>query len=393
MSENRRGVDVRQLLVGLAIQIVVAVILLRVPFIKDALLLLNEVVVAIETATTAGTTLVFGHLGGDTPPFVMNENASLYIFAFRVLPQILVFSVLVAVLWHWRVLHYVVRAFAWALRRTLGVGGAVGVAASSSVFLGMVESPLVIRAYLMSISRSELFIVMTCGMSTVAGSIMVLYANLLEPIVPGALGHVVTASIVNVIGAVVVARVMVPDSGEGVDGDVADSLSYDGTMDAITRGTSDGLRLVANVGSMVIVLVALIALINYLISGIVIGGESISLERIAGWFLAPIAWLMGVAWVDAQVAGTLLGTKVILNELIAYIQFGGMGDSLQENTRIVLTYALCGFANFSSLGILIGGVSAIVPDRKPDLFSLGPKALVSGTIVACITGTIAGLVS
>ncbi len=393
ISEDRRGVDVRRLAIGLAIQIAVAVVLLRVPFIKDGLLVLNQLVVAIETATTAGTSLVFGFLGGETPPFVMNENANLYIFAFRVLPQILVFSVLVAILWYWRVLHYVVRGFAWALRRTLGVGGAVGVAASSSVFLGMVESPLVIRAYLAHLSRSELFTVMTCGMSTVAGSIMVLYANLLEPIVPGALGHVVTASIVNVFGAVVVARVMVPDTGVGLDGDVADSLVYNGTMDAITRGTSDGLRLVANVGSMVIVLVALVALVNYVISGIVVGGEPISLERIAGWFLSPIAWLMGVDWVDAQVAGTLLGTKVILNELIAYIQFGALGDSLSENTRIVMTYALCGFANFSSIGILIGGVSAMAPERKPDLFSLGPKALVSGTIVACITGTIAGLVS
>ncbi len=395
-GERRREIRYLQVLAGLAVQVALAFALLNIPQVRDALLLLNHVVLAIETATTAGTSLMFGFLGGDAAPFLFVEGSSeatLKIFAFRILPQILVFSVIVAVLWYWRVLPLVIRGFAWALKKTLGVGGAVGVAAATSVFLGLVESPLVIRAYLKSLSRSEFFVVITCGMSTVAGSIMVLYATVLSPVIDGALGHVLIASVINVIGAVVVARVMVPEDAAGVSGDLADALRYESIMDAVSRGTMDGLRLVANVGAMVIVLVSLVALLNYVLGVATVAGEPLALERMAGWVFAPIAWLMGVPWAEASQAGALLGTKVILNELIAYLQFAASGADFSPQTRVILTYALCGFANFGSLGILIGGVSALVPDRRGELLRLGPRALLAGTIVACLTGAIAGLVT
>ena len=394
-SERRREVRYGQAAVGLAVQVALAFVLLKVPVVREGLLTLNHIVYAMEAATTAGTKMMFGFLGGDAPPFAFAEGETSLapIFAFRILPQILLFSVVVAVLWYWRVLPWLIRGFAWALKKTLGLGGAVGVAAASSVFLGMVESPLVIRAYLMRLSRAEFFMVMTCGMSTVAGSIMVLYATVLAPVVDGALGHVLIASVINVIGAIVVARILVPEQETATLEEDADSLKYNGVMDAISRGTIDGLRLVANVGSMVVVLVSLVALGNYMLNVITVFDAPLALERITGWIFAPVAWLMGVPWAEASAAGALLGTKVILNELIAYLQFAATGDALSTQTRMILTYALCGFANFGSLGILIGGVSALVPDRRGELLRLGPRALVAGTLVACLTGTIAGLVT
>ncbi|MCZ6889851.1 MAG: nucleoside:proton symporter [Gammaproteobacteria bacterium] len=394
LSEGRKKVQGLPILLGIGFQFAVAFALLRLPLAREMLLLLNHVVDAIETATTVGTSFVFGFLGGGDLPFELTTESAPYIFAFRILPQILIFSVLVALFWYWKILPAVIRAFSWALQRTLGVGGAVGVAASASVFLGMVEAPLVIRAYLKNLSRSEFFVVMTCGMSTVAGSIMVLYANVLGPVVDGALGHILTASMVNVLGAVVVARIMIPEDTRTDIGDLADALGYESTMDAISRGTLDGLRLVANVGSMLIVLVSLIALVNFVLSPILIGEAPLTLERALGWMFAPIAWLMGIPWGDAQIAGTLLGTKVILNELVAFIQLGAMPlEDLSDRSRLIMTYALCGFANFGSLGILIGGISALVPERRSELLRIAPKSLISGTIVNCMTGAIVGVVT
>jgi len=237
-----------------------------------------------------------------------------------------------------------------------------------------------------------LFVVMTCGMSTVAGSIMVLYANVLTPVIDGAIGHVLTASVINVVGAVLVSRVLIPEEQITEGGDLADALSYESSMDAVARGTMDGVRLVVNVGAMVIVLMSLVGLVNYMLGNFMVSGEPLTLQWIVGWAFAPIAWIMGIDWVDAQTAGALLGTKLILNELVAYLEFGALGDSLLPDTRLILTYALCGFTNFGSLGILIGGVSALVPERRKDLLTLGPKTLLSGTLVACLTGTIVGIV-
>ena len=393
LSEDRHGVSARAIVGGLALQFVLAVALLRFAPVRNTLLLANHLVYAIEAATRAGTTFVFGFLGGGDPPFDLTNDGAMYVFAFRILPQIVVFSVLVALAWYWRILPLVIHAFAWLLRRTLGVGGAVGVAAGSSMFLGMVEAPLVIRAYLKNLSRSELFIVLTAGMSTVAGSIMVLYANVLGHVINGALGHILIASVVNVIGSIVVARVMIPSTEQTQGGDIADALSYGSVMDAITRGTTDGLRLAVNVGAMLIVLVSLIALVNAIVASWVVGGEALTLQRMMGWMFAPIAWLIGIPWAEATQGGALLGTKLVLNELVAYIELAAIPVSdLSAHSRIILTYALCGFANFGSLGILLGGVGALIPERRTELFQLAPRALISGTIVNCVTAAIVGMV-
>jgi len=393
LGESRREVRLKPVLTGLAVQFAIAFVLLRFPLARDFLLGVNGLVRSIEKATTAGTSFVFSYLGGAAPPDDLASLGQVYVFAFRVLPQILLFSVLVALLWYWRVLPMLIRGFAWALRHTLGVGGAVGVAAASSVFLGPVEISLVVRAYLGNVSRSEFFVILTCGMATVAGSIMVLYANVLGPVIEGALGHILVASVVNVIGAVTIARIMIPSDVATEGGDVAAALAYGSTMDAIARGTADGLRLAVNVGAMLIVLVSLVALVNGLLA-LLPFPEAVTLERTMGWVFAPIAWLIGIPWQEAALAGSLLGTKLVLNELVAYIQLAGVpSDALSASSRLIMTYALCGFANFGSLGIMLGGLAALVPERRNELLSLAPRTLVSGTIVTCVTGAIAGLVT
>ncbi|MEN9805837.1 MAG: hypothetical protein RL756_345, partial [Pseudomonadota bacterium] len=276
--------------------------------------------------------------------------------------------------------------------RSLGVSGPVGTAAASSVFLGMVETPLVVRGYLQSLSRSEMFTLMTCGMSTVAGSIMVLYAGVLSDVIPGALGHILIASLINVVGAVYVSRIMIPPGGEVTAPSADGELRYTSNMDAITRGTADGLRLAVNVGAMLIVLVSLVALVNNALGTLPIDGSPITLEKIMGWIFSPIAWLIGIPWAEAEAAGALLGAKLILNELVAYLNLAALPDgTLSGASELILMYALCGFANFGSLGILLGGLATLVPERRAEILATAPWTLVSGTLVGNLTGAIVGL--
>ena len=394
LSESRTTIRWRAVLVGLAMQLALAFVLLNVQQISEVLLLANQVVHAIESATFAGTNFIFGYVGGGAAPFDVQVESALYIFAFRVLPQILVFSVLVAVFWYWRILPAVIRALGAVLQRTLGVGGAVGTAAASSMFLGMVESPLVIRAYLQQVSRSELFTVMTCGMATVAGTMMILYANVLKDVMPGALGHVLAASAINIIGAVVLSRVWIPATRTTAGDNAEESLSYSSNMDAITRGTADGLRLAVNVGAMLIVLVSLVALVNQLFTLVSVADAPLTLQRLMGWVFAPIAWLIGIPWAEAQAAGALLGSKLILNELVAFLELAGLSDGmLSPSSRLVMVYTLCGFANFGSLGIMLGGLTTLVPEKRSELLENAPKALICGTIVNLNTGVAVALVT
>ena len=392
LSENRPGVAWRAVAVGIGLQFLLALVLLKVPVVSQVLLGANKFVVAIEAATTAGTVFLFGFLGGGDVPFLMQNADEPYLFAFRVLPQIIMFSVIVAVLWHWQILPLFVKGLGWLLRKTMRVGGAVGTAGAASLFLGMVEAPLVIRAYLARLSRSEFFTVMTLGMSTVAGSVLVLYASVLQDLIPGIVGHIITASLINIVGAIYISRLMIPDGSVVVDTDSAIDMGYISTVDAITRGTRDGLMLAVNVGAMLLVLISLVALVNGLLSGINAFDAPMSLERGLGWLFAPVAWLLGIPWSEAPAAGTLLGTKLVLNELIAYIQLVQQADSFSPATQKILLYAICGFANLGSLGILIGGLAVLVPERREEVLQIGPRSLISGMLVTMITGALVGLV-
>ena len=393
LSENRRGVAWRAVAFGIGLQFVLAVVLLKIPVVSQVLFGLNQFVVAIEAATTAGTVFLFGYLGGGELPFNISAADAPYLFAFRVLPQVIVFSVIVALLWHWRILPLFVRGLGWLLRKIMRVGGAVGTAGAASLFLGMVEAPLVIRAYLTRLSRSELFTVMTLGMSTVAGSMLVLYASILQGLIPGIVGHIITASLINIVGAIYVSRLMIPEDSTAVSSDSAVDMGYISTVDALTRGTRDGLMLAVNVGAMLLVLISLVALVNGLLSGISVFDAPMSLERGLGWLFAPAAWLLGIPWSEAPSAGTLLGTKLVLNELIAYIQLVQQGDSFSPASQQILLYALCGFANLGSLGILLGGLAILVPERREEVLEIAPRSIVSGTLVTLITAALVGLVS
>ena len=390
-SERRDQIDVRFLGIGLFAQFSLAFLFFQVSLISDILMSLNFIIAAIEAATLEGTRFLFGYLGGGSEPFEVSEGGYLYLFAFRVLPNVIVFCVLIAVLWYWKVLPKIVTGFGFLLRRVFKVSGAVGTSAAATLFLGMVETPMIIRAYLTKLTRSEFFTVMTCGMSTVAGSVMIIYANTLSEIIPGAIGHIVVGSVLNIVGAIYVSRIIVPEDSTPTSSDKFEDLGYSSTMDAITRGTQDGLKLALNIGGMLLVIISLVALVNGVLGLLEISGEPLSLQRMLGWLFSPLAWLIGVPWSEAHLAGNLMGSKIVLNEMIAFIELAALGNDLSENSRLVLLYAPCGFANFGSLGILIGGLSTLVPERKTDYLSLAPKSLISGNVVTFITASLVGL--
>ena len=389
-SENRPGISWRVVVVGIAVQFVLAGLFLHSTWLSTVLVGINQFVNAVGDASSAGTVFLFGYLGGGKFP-VNSVSESPYLFAFRVLPQVIVFSVVVAMLWHWRLLPTIVQGLSWALRQTLRVSGAVATAGAASLFLGMIETPLVIRAYLAQMTRSEFFTVMALGMSTVAGTVMILFASLLGELFDGVVGHIVGASMINAVGALYLSRLFIPETQTIATTTSSLDLQYQSSMDALTKGTQDGLAMAVNIGAMLLVLISFVALGNMIVTGIT-GEDGWTFEAILGMAFAPLAWLIGIPWSEAGHAGALLGTKVVLNEVIAYVQFSANADLFSEHSRMIMLYALCGFANLGSLGILLGGLSVLVPQRKSEYLVIAPKSVVCGTLVNLITGAIVGLV-
>lgn len=383
MSESRWTVPWRAVVSGLLLQLVLAVILLKLPFTKTALLGLNDGMLALEKATQAGTSFVFGYLGGGKPPFIESDPGSSFILAFRALPLVLVISALSALLFYWRILPLVVRGVSWVLERVMGVGGVVGLATAANVFVGMVEAPLVVKPYLARVSRGELFAIMACGMATISGTVLFLYASLLRDVVPGAVGHLFVASILSAPAALVVSFLMVPPTENPTGGRLELRSPAQNSIDALTRGALDGAQLFISIVAMLIVFVALVTLVNLAIA-------PYTLQGVLGRLLSPLAWLAGVPWVEAGDAGMLLGTKTVLNELVAYVDLAHM-ETLSDRSRVLMSYALCGFANFGSLGIMIGGLSTMCPERRGDVISLGLKSIVAGTLATCLTAATVGL--
>ncbi len=393
VSENRRVVAWRTVIAGVALQIVFAAALLKLAVFKQFFLALNDALLAIEKATQAGTSFVFGYIGGAPLPFAESGPGSSFSLAFRALPIILVISALSSLLFYWRVLPWIVRAISRVLEKTMGVGGAVGLSTAANIFVGMVEAPLFIRPYLAQLSRGELFIVMTCGMAGIAGTVMVIYASILGPVIPDALGHILIASIISAPAAIVISVLMVPLSGAPTSGDLVPAQQATSSMDAITHGTLDGLALLLNIVALLVVLVSLVTLANLMLEALpAIGGKPITLQRMLGVLLAPLAWLIGVPSSEASAAGALLATKTILNEFIAYVDLAHLPDgTLSLRSRMIMTYALCGFANLGSLGILIGGLATMAPQRRDEVVALGLKTIVAGTLATCMTGAVVGM--
>ena len=393
VGENRRHVAWRIVISGIVLQAVLGVVLLKVPATQQLFLLLNEGLQALERATQAGTAFVFGFLGGATQPYAESGAGSTFVLAFRALPIILVISALSSLLFYWRLLPWIVRMISRVFERVMGVGGAVALSTAANVFVGMVEAPLFVRPYLVQLSRGELFIVMTCGMAGIAGTMMVLYASILGPVIPDALGHILIASIISAPAAVVISVLMVPPVGAPTSGELVPPQPASSSMDAVTRGTVDGLNLLLNVVALLIVLIALVTLANALLGLLPLqAGVPLTLQHVLGVLLAPLAWLVGVPWSEAPAAGALLGVKTVLNEFVAYLDLARMSDTtLSLRSRLLMTYALCGFANFGSLGILIGGMATMAPERRDEIVGLGMKSIVAGTLATCLTGALVGI--
>ena len=378
----------------MALQICLAIILLKLPIARDGFLALNSVVTALQQATQQGTSFLLGYLGGGALPFEAKPGSSAFILAFQALPLVLVISAISALLYYWRILPVIVRGFAWCLNKTLGVGGTAGVSTAANVFVGMVEAPLLVRPYLAKASRSDLFVIMVAGMATIAGTVMILYATFLTGVIADPIGHLLTASILNAPAAIIIARLMIPPINDDNAGTTSLESQYQNSMDAVTKGTLDGLTLLLNICAMLIVVVALVALVNAGLGWLPNwGGSPITLQCVLGYLMAPVAWLIGIPWSEAGVAGSLLGTKVVLNELLAYLKMtqtpkGG----LSNHSKLIMTYALCGFANFQSLGIMIGGLGAMVPERRGEIVGLGMRSILAGVMATCLTAALVGLI-
>ena len=392
LSEKKSAVPWRTVFGGIALQVALVVAILKLPGVHAAFAALNDGLLALERATRTGATVVFGYLGGGPLPYAETSAGASFVLAFQALPIILVMSALSALLFHWRVLPLIVRMMSWLLEKTIGVGGAVGLSTAANVFVGMVEAPLLVKPYLARVSRGELFIILTAGMAGVAGTVMALYAGIVGPRVPDALGHILAASFISAPAAIVFAVLMIPPEGEPAGRDMRVAAIDSSSMDAITRGTAEGLQLLLNIVAMLIVLVALVALANQILALLPHHGSPWSLQQMLGMLMTPLAWMAGIPWSEAANAGSLLGTKIVLNELIAYLDLAALApEALSPRSRLIMTYALCGFANLGSLGIMIGGLTAMVPERRREILELGPRTLISGSLATLSCGCLIGM--
>ena len=389
----RRGVAPRVIVAGIALQLVLAAILLNIPPVRATFFLLGDAVDALATATRAGTSLVFGYLGGGPLPYAENRPGASFILFFQALPLVLVVGALSAVLYHWGVLPAVVKAMAGVLTRIFGIGGATGFSVAANVFVGMVEAPLMIRAWLAKLTRSEMFVVMTAGLATISGNTLVVYALIISPVVPDAAGQLMTASLIAAPASILAALLMMPPApGEGVThgGDGIPEKLYDSSMDALVQGTKDGLDLLLGIMAALIVFVSIVALINLALEPL----AGVTLQKLAGWVLWPVAWAMGIPAAEAATVASSLGVKMIINEFVSYLELAASGGAgLSDRSRLILTYALCGFTNLGSVGIMVGGMSAMCPERRTDIVKLGLPSLISGTIACCMTGAVVGVLT
>lgn len=394
LSEDRKRFPWRLALGALAVQVGLILLLFGLPAARGVVAGISATVDGLGAATAQGTQFVFGYLGGGEQPYVQSAGQAPFVFAFQVLPLILVISALSALLWHWGILKWIIRGFGLLFEKTMGMGGASATATAANIFVGMIETPIIIRAYLDKLTRSELFLMMVVGLATVAGSTMVAYATILRDVLPNAGAHVLVASVVSAPAGVLLARLMVPEkTGEGgVNVDYTSLLKYESSIDAISKGVADGLMVVLNISAILIVFVALVAIGNALL-GLApdVAGAPLTIERILGVLFAPLAWSLGIDWAESGKAGYLLGVKLMLTEFIAFIQLGAVPEGeMTERTRMILTYALCGFANVGSVGITVTGMGVLMPERRAEISSLVWKALVAGFLATCMTAAVVG---
>jgi concentrative nucleoside transporter, CNT family len=392
-SEDRRRIPWRTVVCGVGLQIAFALLLFGAPGADRAMFWLNDAASALQAATLVGTQFVFGYLGGGAPAFAETHPGASFILAFQALPLVLTISALASLLFYWGVLQRVTAAFAWLLRRSMGISGPLALGAAVHVFVGMVEAPLLVRPYLARMQRGEIFALMTCGMAGVAGTVMIIYASFLAPVVPNALGNILIASIISTPAGLAVAALMVPFDGSGQqEGRLVIDDPPHSSLDAVVKGTLDGVPILAAIVAVLLVTVALVALANMTL-GLLPDwdGAAVTLQRLFALPFRPVMWLIGVPWAETGAASMLMATKTVLNEFVAYLSFSQLPpETFSPRSRMVLTYALCGFANFGSLGIVIGGLGAMVPARRAEIVELGLRTILSGTLATCMSGAVAG---
>ncbi len=392
-SENRRAIRWRTVAGGVVLQLAAALLLIGVPVTDRALFVLNDAASALQRATEAGTVFIFGYLAGPPLPFAETLPGASFILAFQALPLVLMISALASLLFHWGILQFVTGLFARLLRRVLGIGGPLALGAAVHVFVGMIEAPLLVRPYLARMQRGELFALMTCGMAGVAGTVMVIYASFLSPVVPNALSNILIASVISTPAALAIAALMVPfDRPEPAEASFHIQDKPTGPMDALVKGTMDGVPILVAIVATLLVTVAMVTLLNM---GLALlpdwDAAPITLQRLFAVPFRPLLWLIGVPWGETQAAAMLMATKTVLNEFVAYLDFSRMPlENFSPRTRMILTYALCGFANFGSLGIMIGGLGAMIPERRHEVVALGMRSIVGGTLATCMSGAVAG---
>ena len=392
-SESIQEIKVKFIIYALLIQTSLAFILLEIPFISSFFDVMSIAVESLRLSAIEGSSFVFGYLGGGEAPFEISNNQNLPIFAFTFLPMLIFLSALSALLWHWKILPFLIKLLAKLFEKPLDAKGPIGLAATANIFLGQLEAPLLIKPYLNKMNQRDLLIIMTVGMSTIAGSVMVLYITWLDDKFLGVIGHFLTASILSVPAAIMFSNILIPSAQTELKTAKEDLKMYESSMDAISVGTKDGLNMFLSVIASLIVFLSLVALADFML-GIIpnVYGEPLSLQRIAAFIFAPIAWLMGIPFSEIIPAGNLLGTKTIFNELIAFNDLRDLDTNiLSERSQLIMLYGICGFANISSVGILLGGLSAICPDIRGTLLKIAFRALFAATLASCLTGTVVSL--
>jgi CNT family concentrative nucleoside transporter len=396
LSEDRSKFPWKLAVGAIVLQAALVLALFGVPALRAGLSGVGAAVDGLASSTQAGVSFVFGFLSG-TPdqPYAVEHPAGLFVFAFRVLPVILVVCALAALLWHWKILKWITQGFGFIFEKTMGLRGAPALATAATVFMGQIEGPIFIRSYLSSLSRSELFLLIAVGMSCVSGSTMVAYATILKGVLPNAAAHVLTASIISAPAGVLLARILVPRNPRMEDGKDLDPTAnkvYESSIDALIKGTTDGLQIALNVGATLIVFVAMVAMVNGILGMFPqVQGAPLSVERILGVIFAPLAWSIGVPWRDAPTAGSLLGVKLVLTEFTAFIKLGAIPvGELGDRTRVIMTYALCGFANIASVGMNVAGYTVLVPERRGEVIGMVWKAMFAGFLATCVTAAVVG---
>ena len=394
LSENIRAIPLRVVIGGVALQIVLALLFIKFPPAVAAILKLTHGVEALQRATDAGTSLVFGFLGGGPLPYAETKQGASYILAFRAFPMVLTISALATLMFYLGLMQKIVAAFAFVLRRALGVGGPLGLGAATHIFVGMVEAPLIVRPYLTTMSRGELFALMSCGMAGIAGTVMAIYGAILSSAVPGALPAIISAAIISTPAALALSALMIPFTPDERATQIKIEDPPANAFEAIVRGTMDGVKIFAGIVALMIVLVSLVHLADAALSLLPdAGGKPISIRAGFALLFRPLVWLIGVPWPESETAAMLMATKTALNEFVAYLDLAALPEgALSAHSKLIMTYALCGFANFGSLGIMIGGMTTMAPERRHDIVTLAPRSLISGTLATLMSGAVVGMV-